>query len=128
MPSDSYQYDWVWATPRTWTEMPCGAVTKWYPGVRTGVAHWNVVPAMARHDSPVAPPSRATAAPVGILSWDLQSAGGPIAPGRYSLRVTATDLSGKPPLVHRRCEDCEHVFSRPLHDFVEDLNRTARAL
>jgi hypothetical protein len=49
-----------------------------------------------------------------------------ICPKCDSHRTHIVGQSGKPPLVHRKCEDCEHVFSRPLHDGIEDQQNCPR--
>jgi hypothetical protein len=51
-----------------------------------------------------------------------------VCPKCDSHRTRIVGQSGKPPLVHRKCEDCEHVFSCPLHDGLEDLDRTRPAM
>lgn len=39
-----------------------------------------------------------------------------VCPKCGSHRTRIVGQSGNPPVVHRRCEDCGHVFSRPLSD------------
>ncbi len=52
--------------------------------------------------------------PAGIFAWDLRSLGGVIAPGRYALRVTATDGSGRAPASVTRTL----VISRAVADTI----------
>ena len=40
----------------------------------------------------------------------------PVCPKCESHRTRIVGQSGNPPLIHRRCEACEHVFFRPLGD------------
>ena len=43
-----------------------------------------------------------TASPTGILTWDLTTGGAPIRPGRYTIRLVATDNSARTPATMSR--------------------------